>query len=104
MVERSSALSHNNARVEIAVPNNARPGKRCRCNQQRSLVVCRGAYVGRASPKKLQKRDGGHGSPWPVLAISTQQGEEVAMKKELMLVALRFGLVIAPIAVTYLVS
>jgi hypothetical protein len=30
--------------------------------------------------------------------------EEVAMKKELMLVALRFGLVIAPIAVTYLVS
>src|SRR5215831_12182034 len=31
---RSSALSYNNARVEIAVPNNSRTDKRCRCNQQ----------------------------------------------------------------------
>jgi len=38
MVGRSSALSHYNVRVEIAVPNNSRTDKLCRCNQQGSLV------------------------------------------------------------------
>jgi hypothetical protein len=37
MVGRSSALSHNNASVEIVVPNNSRTDNRCRCNQQRGL-------------------------------------------------------------------
>jgi len=36
--------------------------------------------------------------------VHKAQGEEVAMKKELMLVALRFALVIAPIGVMYLVG
>jgi hypothetical protein len=36
--------------------------------------------------------------------LHKRQGEEVAMKKELMLVALRFALVIVPIGVMYLVG
>jgi hypothetical protein len=43
MVGQLSALSYNNARAEIAVPNNSRTDKRCRYNQQRgwgpSLIV-----------------------------------------------------------------
>jgi len=34
MVGRSSALSYNNASVEMVVPNNSKTDKRCRCNQQ----------------------------------------------------------------------
>jgi hypothetical protein len=53
MVGRLSALSHYNARVEIAVPNNSRTDKRCRCNQQRSL----GAWHYRRSAAKLLTKD-----------------------------------------------
>jgi len=37
MVGQLSALSYNNARVEIAVPNNSRTDKRCRYNQQTAV-------------------------------------------------------------------
>jgi hypothetical protein len=53
MVGRSSALSYNNARVEIAVPNNSRTNKCCRCHQQRSL----GVWPYRRSAAKLLTKD-----------------------------------------------
>jgi hypothetical protein len=54
---------------------------------------------------KSSKRDGSHGFPlpWPG-NINIVRDRRLAMKKELMLLALRFALFAAPVAITYFVS
>jgi hypothetical protein len=54
---------------------------------------------------KSSKRDGSHGFPLPWRGnINIVKDRRLAMKKELMLLALRFALFAAPVAITYFVS